>query len=334
LYQTTVFLFHYCSKFYKVSPLLLVREEDAENVFTARKPASRRPKHCAGFSCARAGERLIIPRGQGFVSGRPRTVVPKGIFVSDIFHEVEEEVRRERLENIWKNYGDYIVAAACLLVIAAAGYQLWRVYDQRERAKASEAYSQAEQLYESGQIDLAAQSFAHIATTAPGGYADVARLQEANAMLASGKRDDAMALYKKIAVGSDPLLAQVALIHEGWGMVDSASRSDLETLLAPLTDPNSAWRFTAREILAYWDYRNGQTAKAAQEYASIAADPNAATQLHARALAMSVFLKAGGDNDYGRVPQMPEDIAQAAATGALPKIAPQTSATAQGPQKK
>jgi hypothetical protein len=254
--------------------------------------------------------------------------------VSDIFHEVEEEVRRERLEQIWKEYGDYIVAAACLLIIGVAGLQLWRVYETRESAKASEAYTQAEQLYEAGQTDMAAQAFAHIAATAPGGYAAVARLQEADAMMASGKRDDALALYKKIAGGDNKLFAEVARIHEAWAIADTASRADLETLLAPLTDANNAWRFTAREILAYADYRDGLTAKAATEYASLAASPGAPSQMHARALAMATFLKGGGDKNYGTVPQTPEEAMQAAAAASAAAQKPATPPTTQGPQKK
>jgi hypothetical protein len=267
------------------------------------------------------------------VSGRTAFVrallAPKGISVSDIFHEVEEEVRKERLEKIWKDYGDYIVAAACLLVIGVAGLQLWRVYDQRERGKASEAYQQAEQLYESGQTDLAAQSFAHIASTAPGGYAAVARLQEADAMMASGKQDDAIALYKKIAANDNQLLGEVARIHEAWGIADTASRADLQTLLAPLTDANSAWRYTAHEIFAYSDYRHGDIARAQQEYANIAAATGLPAQLHARAIAMSTFLKAGGGKDYGRVPEP----AVPAGSPVAPTQASQTPPNAQGPQK-
>jgi hypothetical protein len=249
--------------------------------------------------------------------------------VSDIFHEIEEEVRRERLEKIWKEYGDYIVAAVCLLVIAAAGYQLWRVYDQRARAKASDAYTQAEQLFEAGQTDLAAQAFAKIAVSAPSGYAAVARLQEADAMLMAGKRDGAIALYKKIVAENQPLLSDVARIHEGWAIVETATRPQLQSLLAPLTGPANPWRFIAREILAYRDYRSGDTARAAQEYARLAADKNAPAQLHERSLAMATFLKGGGDKDYGSVPALPVQLQdEAAATGAKP------SKPAQGSPKK
>ena len=38
--------------------------------------------------------------------------------MSDIFQEVEEDVRRERYEQIWKQYGNYILAAAGVVVLA------------------------------------------------------------------------------------------------------------------------------------------------------------------------------------------------------------------------
>jgi hypothetical protein len=34
--------------------------------------------------------------------------------VSDIFQEVDEEVRREQLKKLWDRYGNYVVVAAFL----------------------------------------------------------------------------------------------------------------------------------------------------------------------------------------------------------------------------
>ena len=39
--------------------------------------------------------------------------------MSDIFHEVDEEVRREQLKKLWQKYG-WLVIAACVLVVLAA----------------------------------------------------------------------------------------------------------------------------------------------------------------------------------------------------------------------
>ena len=161
--------------------------------------------------------------------------------MSDIFREVEEDVRRERYEQLWKQYGDYVIAAAAVLVLAAAGYKFWQFYEARERARASDAYAVAEQMLESGQSEQAAAAFAKLAKEAPSGYDDVAELQEADAMLAAGLHDRAVELYKKIAADNNTLLADVARIRAGWAIADTAPKADLQTLLAPLTDPNSAW---------------------------------------------------------------------------------------------
>jgi hypothetical protein len=50
--------------------------------------------------------------------------------MSDIFREVDEDVRRDRFEQIWKQYGSLIVAAAMIMVAAVAGsarrFRGWR----------------------------------------------------------------------------------------------------------------------------------------------------------------------------------------------------------------
>ena len=89
--------------------------------------------------------------------------------MSDIFREVEEDVRRERFEQLWKQYGDYVIALVALLVIGVAGFQLWRVYEQRERNKAAVEFSAALQLLENNQPRGAAEIFAALAKSAPGG---------------------------------------------------------------------------------------------------------------------------------------------------------------------
>lgn len=223
--------------------------------------------------------------------------------MSDIFQEVEEEVRRERFEKLWKEYGDYIVAGACLIVIAAAGIQLWRTYDQRQRLKASDEYAIAEVMQENGQSTQAADAFGRLADSAPGGYKVLARLQHADALIASGERGDALNIYKQIAAGDDDLLGAVARLHGAWAIVEFAPRAEVLSTLGPLTSAPNAWRSMADEVLAYWDYRSGNTKAAQTEYEAIARTTDVPASLRERCKAMSDFLKAGGDNNFGTVPQ-------------------------------
>jgi hypothetical protein len=223
--------------------------------------------------------------------------------VSDIFREVEEEVRRERIEKLWKKYGDHIVAAAALVVVGVAGFELYRVYEQREALKASANFAASAEYMERGQAAVAAAGFATVAKNAPSGYAKVSQLAEADALFASGRRGDAIRIYEQIAKGSDPYLGALARIHAAWAIVDGAPRSDVEELLAPLSNPTNPWHNLAREILAYEDIRSGNPAGALKTYQAIAADSSAPSALHTRAAAMARFLKAGGDENFGTVPQ-------------------------------
>jgi hypothetical protein len=233
--------------------------------------------------------------------------------VSDIFHEVEEEVRRERYEQLWKEYGDYVIAAIALLIIAVAGWQLWRSYEQRAEARASVQYNAAMQLLQTGQTPAAAEAFGKLASDAPSGYAKIARLQEAGALLAAGRTADAVKLYNEVAAGNDQVLANIARIRLAWATADSTSKAQLQNQLTTVLDPGNAWSPMAREILAYSDFRDGATAKALAEYKSLAADKNAPQALHERATAMTTFLTAGGGQDYGTLPHPAPKAAPASA---------------------
>ena len=56
--------------------------------------------------------------------------------MSDIFSEVDEEVRREQLRKLWERYGFLLIAACVLLVAGVAG---WRGYEWWEAKWAAEA---------------------------------------------------------------------------------------------------------------------------------------------------------------------------------------------------
>jgi hypothetical protein len=225
--------------------------------------------------------------------------------VSDIFREIEEEVRRERLEKIWKEYGDYIVAVAALLILAAAGFRLWTYYEARERARASDQYLAAEQLLESGQSRAAAQTFARLAQNGPGGYAKLSQLQSANALSASGNTSEALAIYRGFAADNDEMISAIARIRAAWILVDGAPKSDVEAMIGPLAGEASPWKPVTREILAYADYHAGAIKQALAEFEALAKDGKAPAGVKGRSRAMATFLSAGAGQNVGNVP-MPQ----------------------------
>ncbi len=225
--------------------------------------------------------------------------------MSDIFREVEEEVRRERLERIWKEYGDYIVAAAALLILAAAGFRLWTYYQARERARASDQYFAAEQLLENGQSRAAAQMFARLGQNAPGGYAKLSQLQSANALAASGNTAEALGIYRRLVADNDEMVSALARLRAAWILVEGAPKSEVESMLDGLAGDTSPWKPVAREILAYADYHAGATGRALREFQALAKDSKSPNGVRGRSRAMATFLAAGVGQNVGTVP-MPQ----------------------------
>jgi len=221
--------------------------------------------------------------------------------VSDIFREVEEDVRRDKLEKFWKQYGGLVIGLVVLVLLAVAGYQGWQRYQASQRAKDAAQFMAAEKARSPQE---AAKDFADLTPKAGAGYVLLSRLEQANALLAAGQKKDAIALYTDIAGQDQGSIGAVARIRAGWAEADTASRADLENLLRPLNDNANAWRFLAREILAYSDWRAGKVLAASGEFNQLAADNNAPDSLRNRTRAFAQFLAGGGATKVGDVPPL------------------------------
>lgn len=218
--------------------------------------------------------------------------------MSDIFREVEEDVRRERFEKFFKAYGAYLIALGVVLFLGVGAYELWQAHQSKIAAEASNRYAAAQRISTPKE---AAAAYAALSKDAPQGYRTVADLSQANALAASGRKDEALALYKSLAADNS-VVGAVARLRAGWLMVDNTARGELTAWLAPIDAPASAWRQMADEITAYADFRAHDYAAASAKYVTLGSDPEAPDALRARARAMAALLSEGGVKDVGSVP--------------------------------
>jgi hypothetical protein len=193
--------------------------------------------------------------------------------LSDIFHEVDEEVRREKLQQLWERHSNLIVAAALLIVLAVAG---WRGYEWWEAKKAAESGAQFEaaiSLAEAGKQAEAQATFAKIAQDGSSGYRTLARFREA-AELAKTDAPAAVQAYGALAADSSlgRTLQDLAAIRGGLIGVDTVPLAELTAKLEPLTAADRPFRHTARELLALSAWRNGDSAAAKRWFDLITTD--------------------------------------------------------------
>ena len=99
--------------------------------------------------------------------------------MSDIFREVDEDLRRDQAVDIWKKYGPIFLGIAAVIV---AGTALYRVYVHFETQKAEVLggrYQAALELSRSGKNEEAAKEFTAIASDGVAGYGILARFRAA-----------------------------------------------------------------------------------------------------------------------------------------------------------
>ena len=73
-----------------------------------------------------------------------------GTIVADIFHEVDEEVRRDQLKKLWDRYSIYLIALAVLIVVGMAAWRGYEYWVAKKAAAAGAEFEAAIALNEQG----------------------------------------------------------------------------------------------------------------------------------------------------------------------------------------
>jgi hypothetical protein len=211
--------------------------------------------------------------------------------VSDIFQEVDEEVRREQLKKLWERYQNYIIALVAALLIVVSG---WRGYDWWETRKAVEAgaaFENAAMLSAQGKHAEAEAAFSKLAADSTTTYRALAQVRAA-AELAQTDPKAAIAAYDKIAAdGAMPAtLRDLGALRAGALMIDNGSFAEVQSRLDPLTGADHVFRHTARELLALAAWHAGDTAAAKRYIDMINADPQTPPDARNRAQMLDALM--------------------------------------------
>ncbi|MGA8967619.1 MAG: tetratricopeptide repeat protein [Pseudolabrys sp.] len=215
--------------------------------------------------------------------------------MADIFHEVDEEVRREQLKKLWDRYSIYLIALAVLIV---AGIGAWRGYEYwvaKRAAAAGAAFETAMALSGDGKYAEAEAAFAKVAADSPEGYRVLARMRAAGA-LAQIKPADAIKAYDELSTDASlgAIWQDLAAIRAGLLLVDTASLSDMRRRLDQLAEPTRSFRHSARELLALSAWRNHDLSAAKRYLDMIASDAESPIGTRTRADVLSGLIAAEG----------------------------------------
>jgi hypothetical protein len=211
--------------------------------------------------------------------------------VSELFDEVDEEVRREQLKKLWDKYSIYFIALMVLVVAAVGGWRGYQYLEAKKAAEAGAAFEKAVELSEQDKHTEAEAAFTDLAAKAPSGYRTLARLRAA-AEAAARDPKAAAKIYDDIAAdrGVGGEWQDLAKIRAAGLLLDSAGYADMQQRLETSATPKSTFRHSAREMLALSAWRNNDMTAARKWLDAIAEDGETPPGLRSRAEALQALL--------------------------------------------
>jgi len=204
--------------------------------------------------------------------------------VSDIFREVDEDLRRDRASELAKKYGPSVIGFAVAIVLGTLGYNLWQDWDLERRTERSDLFAAAVDLADDGDVEASVDALADMGGP-DGGYGTLASFERARLLAEEGRTDEALALWQELATSdaAGPALQGAARLYFVMHQIDEGDSGELRAMLEPLMAPGNGYRPIAMELNAMLLLRDGDRAAARQIYGEIADDLTAPPGLRARA---------------------------------------------------
>ena len=201
-----------------------------------------------------------------------------------LLREVDDELRREQLEKLWKRYSSVILSGAALIVASVGGYQFLEHRRITTAESAGSDFASALRLDGDKKADDAAKSFQVIADTGPKGYAALAKLHIAGDLVKAGKADEALKAYEALAndASSDELLKSYAQLQAASLRMADAGWTEIQNRLTPLAGDKGAFKVSARELLGVAAYKTGKLDEARKYLEPLLIDPSASRAIQER----------------------------------------------------
>ncbi|WP_108397806.1 tetratricopeptide repeat protein [Devosia submarina] len=192
----------------------------------------------------------------------------------NIFREVDEELRSDRMRALWRRFAPYVIGAAIAVVALVAVNEGWTWYHSNNAAASSDELYKAFDLIEAGDLAGATTQLDAVIANGSGSYPVLAEFRKAGVLAREGKTAEAVAAYDSLAnTQSDARLRELALVLAGTLLVDTGTLADVEARVGTIAADGNPLRNSAREALGLAQYKAGDLAAAQASFEAVVNDP-------------------------------------------------------------
>ena len=215
--------------------------------------------------------------------------------------EVDENLRRDRVQDFFKDNGTWI-AVGLVLFLAACGGIIW--YQQHKVQRAEAHVEQLAQIYKdigTGNNAKVPQQLDDLANSSSKAVSATALFARAAFALQQNDQKLALATSNKVAEDSSlpDAYRNAALIRETAIEFDHLQPQQVIARLEPLTKAGNPWFGSAGEMTALALIKQGKTKEAGQLFARIAKDKDAPSAVRNRSIQIAGSLGADASAALG-----------------------------------
>lgn len=187
--------------------------------------------------------------------------------MTDVFEEVEEEIRSERLKRLARQWLPVVGGVLAVALVAALAWWGWQSYQTSRSHAASVAYQRGMEALASGDQAGAESAFSEAEQKGNGAYKALALHQRAGIAVAANRIPDAIALFDQAARASgDPLIADPARFKAALLLMETGTLEEIEARLEPLAEEGRPMRPFAQEALGLARLQHNKPAEARAEF--------------------------------------------------------------------
>lgn len=196
--------------------------------------------------------------------------------MSDIFNEVDEGIRQERLESLWKRWRPFVYAGAALLIGGVAINEFAvKPYLETQRVQRALALEQAEKALQESRYADAEAAFSAIMEDDPKMAPLAAHFLAQTRYEGSGDADGAAEVLASIGGMEGGPYERLALLKSAYFQADTLTLEELEVTLGALVSEDTALGALARELMAAKAAEAGDYARARAAFNRLRFDPAA-----------------------------------------------------------
>lgn len=204
--------------------------------------------------------------------------------MSDIFREVDEDVRSDQVSKLWKRFAPFVYLTAGLIVVGTAGYRGYAYWQETQSKAAGAEFLEAVKLSDAGNYAQAQDALAAMSDSI-GGYPMMAKMRIGTELALEGKKAEAIQAFEAVAADSatPQIYKGLANIRAAYLLLDTGSMEDVKRQVEVLAVAGNTWRFSALEVLGVAEYKAGNLEASRARFNEISTAAEAPSDISGRA---------------------------------------------------